>query len=1153
MSDELQRAFDTLWSGSEARSWIKGRLGRVDTDGTIDIESGRPGFVYVRMGAEGDQGVALARNLGVPLKPYLPVRMRLEPNHGYLVIHGVDFGTSADTFDGSGGTAHTVGPHTHAIRSGLEYPIEALRFNPGRVVCNSALTATVKPFRYLDAGTWDTYTGGNIDLTSYLPASTKWAWILVGVDPATNTAVAAKSADQTLQTDLTASLIDTISFDGYIPCAAVQATSSDTSLTNIDRWSDAHGYLNMAHWMVEDIPDVLLTSLTDKNILIWNAASSKWINGPGTPATVDVPKSFEVYTDVKERLNEENIHGGFNALATAQPLDSGNPIAVTCGIGKIVISVIAGSDVAGSITITGTTVDRDTGVETPADTDSVTVDAVTTDASSTDSNGNVTHAFTGAYVTSKWFKGAIVLSTTDLTLTDVDVYQVAFEQFGDTSNITLDTLDVSALATNASAWCNVHLYSLEVTGDKCNITEEAEAYIDAADVSANKWYRLRSGAVAKSLDGATDGIWVDAFFGPLANIYWEDINTKVWYTQQITVVGNFAAPLTGVDYIDFDLTYADGTSEGRLQWNIDDGTLEFGLPGGTVNLQIGQEMVIRCRNTTGSTIANGSAVYITGASGNKPLIALADASDPTKIGVLGLATESIDNNSNGYVATNGLVRGLNTNGLGVASPVYLSESTPGAFTTTRPTAPDFTFVIGVVIADHASEGVIGIRPTAHDNMMTLSDVLFDATPADGEYLAYNLSNGRFELTAAPSGGVSDHGGLTGLGDDDHSIYALLAGRSGGQTLIGGTASGDDLTLQSTSHATKGEVIVSDVLTVAPILADSIIQTNDSDARLTFIADRTTGTDLAYLFRDSSANTLLGITAAGRVGIGQATPARKVHVYEAAADVFIRLESDDTNSNAWLEFVNDAQNWAIGVNAVDDFIIRDQTGGAGNVVSIDATSGEVGIGPINNPTARLHVYESTGVATIKIMTADTAQARLMLSSNTSVDWEIINDGTDFLWEYEASVVARMTNDTKFAIGNIDPDGTLHVYTASAGSVTAAVSADDLTVENSANAGISILTPNDALGSIFFGDPEDNDEGGIQFDHNSNNLVIFSGTGDLNVLPTGPYTNNDSFRIVTTKSPASGGTGTAGQIAWDSSYIYVCTATNTWKRAALTGGY
>lgn len=47
------------------------------------------------------------------------------------------------------------------------------------------------------------------------------------------------------------------------------------------------------------------------------------------------------------------------------------------------------------------------------------------------------------------------------------------------------------------------------------------------------------------------------------------------------------------------------------------------------------------------------------------------------------------------------------------------------------------------------------------------------------------------------------GGLTT--GDPHTQYALLAGRSGGQTLIGGTAASNNLVLTSTSHATKGVV------------------------------------------------------------------------------------------------------------------------------------------------------------------------------------------------------------------------------------------------------------------------------------------------------------------------------------------------------------
>lgn len=56
---------------------------------------------------------------------------------------------------------------------------------------------------------------------------------------------------------------------------------------------------------------------------------------------------------------------------------------------------------------------------------------------------------------------------------------------------------------------------------------------------------------------------------------------------------------------------------------------------------------------------------------------------------------------------------------------------------------------------------------------------------------------------APGTG-GDHGSQSGLSDDDHTIYALLLGRSGGQTLIGGTATGNDLFLRSNSFATPGD-------------------------------------------------------------------------------------------------------------------------------------------------------------------------------------------------------------------------------------------------------------------------------------------------------------------------------------------------------------
>lgn len=63
------------------------------------------------------------------------------------------------------------------------------------------------------------------------------------------------------------------------------------------------------------------------------------------------------------------------------------------------------------------------------------------------------------------------------------------------------------------------------------------------------------------------------------------------------------------------------------------------------------------------------------------------------------------------------------------------------------------------------------------------------------------------LTDITQIGTRPHASLTGLTADDHTQYALLAGRTGagGQILYGGTASGELLVLESTSNPTKGTI------------------------------------------------------------------------------------------------------------------------------------------------------------------------------------------------------------------------------------------------------------------------------------------------------------------------------------------------------------
>ena len=61
-------------------------------------------------------------------------------------------------------------------------------------------------------------------------------------------------------------------------------------------------------------------------------------------------------------------------------------------------------------------------------------------------------------------------------------------------------------------------------------------------------------------------------------------------------------------------------------------------------------------------------------------------------------------------------------------------------------------------------------------------------------------------------------------------------------------------------------------------------------------------------------------------------------------------------------------------------------------------------------------------------------------------------------------------------------------------------------------------------------------------------------NVSINGTGPTTyldiNGDKMRLRTAKTPAtSTAAGSVGDICWDASYMYVCTATNTWKRSAI----
>jgi hypothetical protein len=221
-------------------------------------------------------------------------------------------------------------------------------------------------------------------------------------------------------------------------------------------------------------------------------------------------------------------------------------------------------------------------------------------------------------------------------------------------------------------------------------------------------------------------------------------------------------------WVQLDTEFADGTAEGRMQWNSDDGTAEIGMPGGNVNLQIGQEQLIRVRNNSGTNILNGQAVYVSGSTGANIRVALAQANTAMSSHVIGLATENIDDGDFGYVTSLGLVRGINTDSFLEGDELFLDATTPGALTKVKPVPPNYCTFIGNVVVKGVGNGAILVRPHAEPFDL----VAAKADDDDGTSNAIEVYNSSNEKTFE----IRDNGHYRSIGNAWKDMIADLFGK-----------------------------------------------------------------------------------------------------------------------------------------------------------------------------------------------------------------------------------------------------------------------------------------------------------------------------------------------------------------------------------------
>ena len=238
------------------------------------------------------------------------------------------------------------------------------------------------------------------------------------------------------------------------------------------------------------------------------------------------------------------------------------------------------------------------------------------------------------------------------------------------------------------------------------------------------------------------------------------------------------------DYESFTPTTAPSYAEGELWYDSTAHALAYYNDVSSAIVHIGQDLQVKVINNTGSTIANGSPVYITSTSSGQtyPNIALAKADVAATSAVIGLTNGSIANGAVGYVTSQGGIDGVNTGSFTVGQVLYLSPYSAGQLMNTIPPT-GITVQVGVVSYVNSSTGKIYVKQT--------TPLAVPASIITGQVA---LANGgtNANLTAVNGGAVYSTG----------SAFAITAAGTSGQVLTSNGAGAPTWTTPTTGTVTS---------------------------------------------------------------------------------------------------------------------------------------------------------------------------------------------------------------------------------------------------------------------------------------------------------------------------------------------------------------
>lgn len=291
---------------------------------------------------------------------------------------------------------------------------------------------------------------------------------------------------------------------------------------------------------------------------------------------------------------------------------------------------------------------------------------------------------------------------------------------------------------------------------------------------------------------------------------------------------------------------------------------------------------------------------------------------------------------------------------------------------------------------------------------------------------------------------------------------------------------------------------------------------------------------------------------GNVGIGTTAPKAKLHANQVSTGSFVLGEGVTNHlTNIGAVISNDTAG-AVGSAGVSQAaLVNTRAPTVGNAISL----GFIGAG---RTASDLIEYWKIGAVVTAIDPTSNNQAADLVFMTKAVG----------SYPNAAAERVRVTNAGNVGIGTATPQRPLDISVGGTtygqggySGQTAAIFRSTLSA--SSNSRVSITSGNTGVSIIDFGDT-DGDRGSLQYLHNGDAFAIsvnaaerirIDATGNVGIGTTTPSAkldvNSDTVRLRTARTPASASAaGNAGDICWDADYVYVCVATNTWKRSALS---